>query len=288
MGHPTDIFLSYPDDTLICAICHEVLNDASSFKECGHTFCDGCILECLAVNPTCPTCREYVHTGSNPNYALRDIIDKLEVRCPEELEERPAKRLKSTGDNCDDNGDEYSPCDWRGTVSGLKKHVADECLLATMSCGEEGCQHMCQRRHMEAHRSSQKGMMRHMELKYENKLKALEMNVTVSPPYGGAVFDVDGIDWASVGLNARVGEDEGGSVASSTFFYGSALNDAIIRVFRRPGVAQTDEGIHINTIVLALQGQGFSGQEISSAVGCLSNEGHLYTTIDEEHYQYAE
>lgn len=354
-----------------------MLNDASSFKECGHTFCDGCILECLAVNPTCPTCREYVHTGSNPNYALRDIIDKLDVRCPKYEKDvmPPSKRLKSTGDNCDDNGDEYSPCDWRGTVSGLKKHVADECLLATMSCGEEGCQHMCQRRHMDAHRSSQKGMMRHMELKYENKLKALEMkyeskyqmmndsiielqreanlcfnkqcnlperkikggvmyctrcgvanycsracqtsdwrnhqaycdrhvrgrtasqngsgarplaSVTVSPPYGGAVFDVDGIDWASVGLNARVGEDEGGSVASSTFFYGSALNDAIIRVFRRPGVAQTDEGIHINTIVLALQGQGFSGQEISSAVGCLSNEGHLYTTIDEEHYQYAE
>ena len=154
-----------------------MLNDASSFKECGHTFCDGCILECLAVNPTCPTCREYVHTGSNPNYALRDIIDKLEVRCPKYEKDvmPPSKRLKSTGDNCDDNGDEYSPCDWRGTVSGLKKHVADECLLATMSCGEEGCQHMCQRRHMDAHRSSQKGMMRHMELKYENKLKALEM-----------------------------------------------------------------------------------------------------------------
>jgi hypothetical protein len=64
-------------------------------------------------------------------------------------------------------------------------------------------------------------------------------SVTVSPPYGGAVFDVDGIDWASVGLNARVGEDEGGSVASSTFFYGSALNDAIIRVFRRPGGEST-------------------------------------------------
>jgi replication factor A2 len=53
-------------------------------------------------------------------------------------------------------------------------------------------------------------------------------------------------------------------------------------------IANTDEGVHINNIVLSLQGQGFSGREVSSAVGHLTNEGHLYTTIDEDHYQYAE
>jgi hypothetical protein len=177
MGHPTDIFLSYPDNSFICAICHDVLKDASCFKECGHTFCEECVfLATNRPNPTCPTCRVHVHTGCNPNYALRDIIDKLEVKCPEELEERPEKRLKTTGENnSKDGGGDYSGCDWRGTVSGLQRHVADVCLLATISCGQEGCTHTCQRRDMEAHRSSQKGMMGHMELKYENKLKALEM-----------------------------------------------------------------------------------------------------------------
>jgi hypothetical protein len=302
-----------------------VLNDASSFKECGHTFCDGCIHECLAANPTCPTCRKHVHTGSNPNYALRDIIDKLEVRCPEYEKDiiPPSKRLKTTGENnSKDGGDDYSGCDWRGTVSGLQRHVADVCLLATISCVEGGCTHTCRRRDMEAHRSSQKGMLGHMELKYENKLKALEMkyeskyqmmndsiielqreanlcfnkqcnlpdrkikrgvmyctrcgvanycsracqtsdwrnhqaycdrhvrgrtasqngsgarplaNGSVNPPLpnGGADFD-DGIDWGSVDLNMRAGEDDSGSVVSSNHFYGSALNDAIIRVVRGP------------------------------------------------------
>ena len=185
MGHPTDIFLSKPDDSFTCAICHEILKDASSFKECGHTFCDECIsFVTNRLDPKCPTCRKLVNTGSNPNYLLRDIIDKLEVKCPEEVEESPAaKRLKTTGENNESNSEnndavdyEYSGCcGWRGTVSGLKHHMTNECLLATVMCGVEGCTHTCQRRDMEAHRSSQQGMMQHMELKYENKLKAMEM-----------------------------------------------------------------------------------------------------------------
>ena len=177
MGHPNDIFLSEPDNTLICAICHEVQSDASSFRECGHTFCDECISECLATNPTCPTCRTPVDTGSNPNYSLRDIIDKLEVKCPEYEKgdmPPPSKRFKTTGENNEDDGadniTEPAGCGWRGTVGDLQKHMVDECVLTTIACGEEGCTYTCQRRDMEAHKSSQQGMMMHMELRYDNKL----------------------------------------------------------------------------------------------------------------------
>lgn len=178
MGHPTDIFLSKPNESFICAICHEVLKGASCFKECGHTFCEECITFATdRPNPTCPSCRKPVHTGCNPNYALREIIDKLEVRCPEEVEERPSKRFKTTGEDycADDGAENNSGCDWRGTVSGLEDHITNVCLLATITCGEEGCKHTCRRREMEAHRSSQQGILSHMTLKYENKLKAMEM-----------------------------------------------------------------------------------------------------------------
>ncbi len=183
MGHPTDIFLSVPGEDFICAICHEVLKGASCFKECGHTFCEECItLATDQPNPTCPTCREPVNTGCNPNYTLRDIIDKLEVRCPEELDDRPAKRLKTTGENncedgdsADDAGSNYLGCEWRGTIADLNNHIDNECLLATIACGVEGCKHTCRRKDMEGHRSSQEGIMSHMELKYENKMKAMEM-----------------------------------------------------------------------------------------------------------------
>ncbi|KAK1739065.1 hypothetical protein QTG54_010381 [Skeletonema marinoi] len=398
MGHPTDIFLSIPDSNLICAICHEVLEDASSFKECGHTFCDGCISECLAANPACPTCRKPVHTGSNPNYSLRDIIDKLEVRCPEyeKCSLPPTKRLKTTtGENKkDDDNKSETGCDWRGTVSELQKHVVEECLLTNIMCSEEGgCKHICQRKDMEAHRSSQQGIMQHMELKYENKLKAMEMkydtklksmemryeskcqmmndsivelqreanlcfnkqcslpdrkikrnvmyctrcgvanycsracqtsdwrnhqlycdrhvvgriasqngsgartSTRINSPSGREDADFDGfdddnIDWSAAlaltrgEVSTRGGGDEGGSVTSSTHFYGSALNDAIIRVVRRPE-NQAEGAVHINNIVLELQGQ-FSGREVSTAVGHLTNQGHLQNTIDEDHYSYVE
>ena len=195
MGHPTDIFLKTPDDSIICSICFEVLEDPASFKECGHTFCEDCIKACLSsANRTCPTCRKSAHTGSNPNYSLRDIIDKLEVRCPNLLlggdnsdsdsdngsssSNPPSKRLKTTGEENDINdelNDNETGCDWKGTVGMLSQHVGNDCLFATIECGEEGCKHSCQRRHMAEHKSSQRGLLMHMELKYQNKLKAMEM-----------------------------------------------------------------------------------------------------------------
>ena len=150
MGHSTDIFLNKPADTCICAVCHDVLKDASSLN-CGHSFCTECINSLyLMDSPSCPTCRADI-TSSNPNYAVRGIIDSLEVSCP-------------------DGGGE---CGWKGKVGELQSH-GDICMYKVIECGIEGCTHTCQRKDMDAHRSSNEALLQHMDLKYERKMNEME------------------------------------------------------------------------------------------------------------------
>jgi hypothetical protein len=52
--------------------------------------------------------------------------------------------------------------------------------------------------------------------------------------------------------------------------------------------AHNDVGVYINTIVADLVSQGYTEGEVRSAVRYLSNEGHIYSTIDENHFQFAE
>ena len=49
MGYPTDIFTTKLADGCICPICHDIVRDASSMKECGLTFCDVCIKTSLSL-----------------------------------------------------------------------------------------------------------------------------------------------------------------------------------------------------------------------------------------------
>jgi hypothetical protein len=51
--------------------------------------------------------------------------------------------------------------------------------------------------------------------------------------------------------------------------------------------ANNDTGIHISHIQEALSGKGFSANDVQKAILDLSNEGHIYSTIDEMHFQYA-
>mmetsp|Transcript_20092 Transcript_20092/g.42247 ORF Transcript_20092/g.42247 Transcript_20092/m.42247 type:complete len:283 (-) Transcript_20092:295-1143(-) len=67
---------------------------------------------------------------------------------------------------------------------------------------------------------------------------------------------------------------------------GSSLNDAVIKVIQAMG-AQTDGGIHMDQITNELSPQGFAAGDVKSAINHLSNEGHIYSTIDEYHFQYA-
>jgi len=176
MGHSTDIFLNKPADTCICAVCHDVLKEASSLN-CGHSFCTECIDSLnLMDSPSCPTCRADI-TSSNPNYAVRGIIDALDVSCPY-------------------GGGE---CGWNGKVGELQSH-GDICMFKVIECGIEGCTHTCKRKDMAAHRSSNEALFKHMELKHERKMN--EMEAKLSLRYNGR------IDALKIEFNRRLTEME--------------------------------------------------------------------------------
>lgn len=52
--------------------------------------------------------------------------------------------------------------------------------------------------------------------------------------------------------------------------------------------AQSDSGVHVNQITAQVSSQGFNAGDIKNAINNLSNEGHIYSTIDENNFQYAE
>ena len=125
MGYSTDIFSSEPSESCSCAICHDVLKNACSLN-CGHTFCAECITSCCASNnnPSCPNCRVDI-ISANPNYAMRDVIGELAVKCPDSEE-----------------------CEWTGEVKDIESH-GNTCMFKTIVCDVEECNHMCQRKDMD-------------------------------------------------------------------------------------------------------------------------------------------
>jgi len=132
-------------------------------KECGHTFCDACIKNCLERNPSCPNCRVAV-TGSNPNYSMRGMVEELQVSCPE-----------WTHDDDDESGNKRKRgCDWEGPLKDLHGHE-NVCGFKMIACRVDGCGHTCKRRDMESHRSSVIGIMMHMELRHEKKMSDMEL-----------------------------------------------------------------------------------------------------------------
>jgi len=89
-----------------------------------------------------------------------------------------------------------------------------------------------------------------------------------APPQGGAM-----------GVQMQGGQGGGSSG-------GNALNDAVIRVVQAMGANQ-DGGVHVDTIKAEVSSQGYSEGDITRAISDLSNEGHIYSTIDDLHFQYA-
>lgn len=59
-----------------CPICHEASNDIVYVGNCLHQFCRSCIVRWATKSPSCPLCRQTVHTiiyPAPPNQALFDM-----------------------------------------------------------------------------------------------------------------------------------------------------------------------------------------------------------------------
>lgn len=65
----------------------------------------------------------------------------------------------------------------------------------------------------------------------------------------------------------------------------NSVNDEVINVIRGLG---GESGAHVDEVVVRVSQKGFSEMDIRNSVTYLSNEGLIYSTIDEDHYQYAE
>mmetsp|Transcript_29640 Transcript_29640/g.45314 ORF Transcript_29640/g.45314 Transcript_29640/m.45314 type:complete len:471 (+) Transcript_29640:115-1527(+) len=193
MGYATTIFVSEPVDYLLCIICYEVIEDATSCKECCHTFCKECLQKSLDRNASCPTCRVPV-TGTNTNLFAKDAIDGLEINCVQSIDNPDGgqssnkRRRIALGDGKNDgtNGTIISSglgCDWKGQVKDLQKHLG-ECDWQTITCNVEGCGFECKRKDMETHLTSGIGIQMHMDLMkkeieadYAKKLETIEENL---------------------------------------------------------------------------------------------------------------
>uniref|UniRef100_A0A7S0WS52 Replication protein A C-terminal domain-containing protein n=1 Tax=Pyramimonas obovata TaxID=1411642 RepID=A0A7S0WS52_9CHLO len=63
-----------------------------------------------------------------------------------------------------------------------------------------------------------------------------------------------------------------------------ACQDKVMRAFETPQAATNEAGLSVDSLVQEL-GSMFSKEQIRTAVETLVNDGHLYSTIDDNHYK---
>ena len=177
MGHLTEIFSSPPPDRDICAICHDVLKNAVSMKECGHTFCETCADACIQTR-TCPNCRVAV-TGTNPNFHARESIESMDVICPNGNSDQGTVQANSRRRGNDGEIVQDERCNWKGHLKDLENHE-ESCTFKIIPCAVDGCNHLCRRKDMDAHLSGG-GLLYHIGLmKQSHEAQIQTMNVKLS------------------------------------------------------------------------------------------------------------
>ena len=158
MGHSVDIFATEPPSSYICAICHDVLQNAVVMKECGHSFCNECANECVSRKSCCPNCRTAV-SGTVPNFPMRELVNELIVKCPHRESDGSASKHRrgNDGEVIKEEG-----CTWTGTCGDFSSHEA-VCEYKVIICGVGGCGHTCSRKDMNQHLTGSE-FLRHIKL----------------------------------------------------------------------------------------------------------------------------
>ncbi len=115
---------------LFCSICHGVLRNPRACQNKEHPFCHACISQHLQNSHTCPDCREHLtpETLKNPPRFLMNTLSELKIKC----------------------GYNERGCPGYVLFGELQRHV-DGCGFAPVTCENEGCEKVINRKDKEIH-----------------------------------------------------------------------------------------------------------------------------------------
>ncbi|XP_028415445.1 E3 ubiquitin-protein ligase PDZRN3-B-like [Dendronephthya gigantea] len=118
-GFDENRFEGLVSENFKCTICFNVLNDPKSCQNNQHYFCNACIHQYVQnYSQTCPECRQdlTVETLVTPPRILLNCISELRIKC-DHVERGCAARVQ---------------------LEKLKNHL-DECGFAPVTCANDGC-----------------------------------------------------------------------------------------------------------------------------------------------------
>jgi len=96
---------------------------------------------------------------------------------------------------------------------------------------------------------------------------------------GGGTFDNSGAAATFSGGAGGYGDTGAGAGGGSDF---TSVQDKVLAEFSK---SADESGMDIKDVIKAMEGQGVNGSQVREAVEYLAGEGHLYSTIDEEHFK---
>ena len=130
MGYDIERFSEKVNEGLLCSICRDVLEDPLQ-APCEHAFCSSCIYGWLTHYNTCPEDRLPLWPSDlKPIFRyMRNDLDALKITCDNELR----------------------GCKTSVRLDALKSHLREECGFVLVTCTNDGCQEVLNRRDLEEH-----------------------------------------------------------------------------------------------------------------------------------------
>eukprot|EP00088_Acartia_fossae_P049494 TRINITY_DN5453_c0_g1_i1.p1 TRINITY_DN5453_c0_g1~~TRINITY_DN5453_c0_g1_i1.p1 ORF type:complete len:263 (+),score=100.36 TRINITY_DN5453_c0_g1_i1:12-800(+) len=109
-------------------------------------------------------------------------------------------------------------------------------------------------------------------------LKLKQINAKMS---GQGSMDTSGLSNSMMGSGLGSNFGGGSMMSSSSASFGNKNYDTVYNLIKQ---TVDEHGINTSTIFSSVQGK-MSKQEMDGAIEFLSNEGHIYSTIDDEHFK---
>mmetsp|Transcript_21036 Transcript_21036/g.37265 ORF Transcript_21036/g.37265 Transcript_21036/m.37265 type:complete len:315 (-) Transcript_21036:389-1333(-) len=87
--------------------------------------------------------------------------------------------------------------------------------------------------------------------------------------------------------NAPMNMSTGQTIQSNAAGGGGDLTQILLRIFNRPEVEELDAGYSVQMAFAEVQKQGHktTENEVKNVIHALSNDGHLYSTVDDDHFK---